>query len=131
MTTGTTDERLTALETDMGQMKEKWKVVQQAPLTNARLLNSLRDTQLEHGRDIRALLFGYGAIEQRVGSLESTVDVLKHDVAALRDDVGVLKHDVAALKDDVSVLKGDVAGLREGQQTVLELVTRLVERDAR
>ena len=46
------EQRVTGLEADMAQVREEWATVQQAPLLNARLLNALRETQVEHGRTL-------------------------------------------------------------------------------
>lgn len=44
--------RVEQLERDLAQMREEWAVVQQAPLIQARLLNALRETQVEHGEKL-------------------------------------------------------------------------------
>jgi hypothetical protein len=46
----TLEERLAAVEQELAQVRGEWAVVQQTPLIQGRLLNALRETQVDHDR---------------------------------------------------------------------------------
>jgi chromosome segregation ATPase len=137
------EERMTALEGDVAQIRQEWAVVAQAPLIQARLLNALRETQLEHGKELqeqRSMLNHHTAdlaelkgdvaeLKGDVAELKGDVAELKGDVAELKGDVAELKGDVAELKGDVAELKGDVSELKMGQFAIAQMLTTLIERE--
>ena len=65
------EQRVTALEQDRAQIRAEWATVQQAPLVNARLLNALRETQLEHSRMLAEHDRRFDAIDRRFDDVDA------------------------------------------------------------
>jgi chromosome segregation ATPase len=105
---------------------------------NTRLMEALRETQVEdHAaiadlkRDISGLKGDVSGLKGDVSGLKGDVSGLKIDVSDLKSDVSGLKGDVFDLKGDVSELRGDVAELKigfvnlaRGQEVIVELLRR-------
>jgi outer membrane murein-binding lipoprotein Lpp len=105
---------------------------------NTRLLEALRETQVEDHAAIVDLKGDVASLKGDVGGLKGDVGGLKGDVGGLKSDVGGLKSDVGGLKGDVGGLKGDVADVRRdvaelkvgfvnlarGQEMIVELLRR-------
>jgi chromosome segregation ATPase len=77
---------------------------------NTRLLEALRETQVED----------HAAIVDLKGDVAS----LKGDVGGLKGDVGGLKGDVAEVRRDVAELKVGFVNLARGQEMIVELLRR-------
>jgi hypothetical protein len=77
---------------------------------NTRLLEALRETQVED----------HAAIVDLKGDVAS----LKGDVGGLKGDVGGLKGDVADVRRDVAELKVGFVNLARGQEMIVELLRR-------
>jgi hypothetical protein len=97
----TLEERLAAVERELAQVREEWTVVQQAPLIQARLLNALRETQVDHDR--------------RLGKMERTLD----------GHTRVLDGHTHLLDEHTRLL----VGLGHGQETIVGMLSTLMTRD--
>jgi outer membrane murein-binding lipoprotein Lpp len=84
---------------------------------NTRLLEALRETQVE---DHAAIV----DLKGDVASLKGDVGGLKSDVGGLKGDVGGLKGDVADVRRDVAELKVGFVNLARGQEMIVELLRR-------
>jgi hypothetical protein len=98
---GTLEQRVKALEGEMSQIREEWGVVAQAPLIQARLLNALRETQLEHSKELQVL----------------------------KGDVQVLKGDTREHSRVLDQHSADLIELKQGIQTIVQMLTTLIDRE--
>lgn len=96
------EERLTAVERELAQVREEWTVVQQAPLIQARLLNALRETQVDHDR--------------RLGKIEKKLD----------EHTRILGEHGQVLGEHTRLL----VGLGNGQETLVSMLGTLIDRSA-
>jgi hypothetical protein len=91
---------------------------------NTRLLEALRETQVEDHAAIVDLKGDVASLKGDVGGLKSDVGGLKGDVGGLKGDVGGLKGDVADVRRDVAELKVGFVNLARGQEMIVELLRR-------
>jgi hypothetical protein len=91
---------------------------------NTRLLEALRETQVEDHAAIVDLKGDVASLKGDVGGLKSDVGGLKSDVGGLKGDVGGLKGDVADVRRDVAELKVGFVNLARGQEMIVELLRR-------
>ncbi len=75
-------------------MKGQWKVVQQAPMIQARVLNALRETQLEHGKVLKehseaiaGLRIDFAGLRTEFGELRTEFGELRTEFGEFRDEV--------------------------------------------
>lgn len=68
--------RLEQLERSVEQIREEWTVVQQAPMIQARLLNALRETQVEHGQRLDRIEGALGDLATGQETLITMIDRL-------------------------------------------------------
>ena len=116
-----TDQRLRATERELREVRtlaEENDVELATAKANTRLIQALRETQLEqertleeHGELLRQHEQHLALLSASYVGLEGDVADLKSDVADLKSDVGTLTSDVATIKADVDDLKGNVAGI--------------------
>ena len=116
-----TDQRLRATERELREVRtlaEENDVELATAKANTRLIQALRETQLEqertleeHGELLRQHEQHLALLSASYVGLEGDVADLKSDVADLKSDVGTLTSDVATIKTDVDDLKGNVAGI--------------------
>jgi division protein CdvB (Snf7/Vps24/ESCRT-III family) len=116
------DQRLTRLEADMAQMREEWTVVQQAPLIQARLLNSLRATQLEHSLKLDE---HSAKLDEHSAKLDEHSAKLDEHTAKL--DEHTAKLDEHTVRLDAITVKLDV--LAGGQELIVGMLTTLIDRE--
>ena len=100
-------ERVSRLERVVTGVDADMSALQAQRRADLDLLMALRGTQLEQGEQIAEL---------------------RRDVTELRRDVTELRRDVTGLQRDVTGLRGDVTELRQGQQTIVSMLTTLIER---
>ena len=116
-----TDQRLRATERELREVRtlaEENDVELATAKANTRLIQALRETQLEqertleeHGELLRQHEQHLALLSASYVGLEGDVADLKSDVGTLTSDVGTLTSDVATIKADVDDLKGNVAGI--------------------
>ena len=123
-----TDQRLRATERELREVRtlaEENDVELATAKANTRLIQALRETQLEqertleehgellrqHEQHLALLSASYVGLEGDVADLKSDVGTLTSDVGTLTSDVGTLTSDVATIKADVDDLTGNVAGI--------------------
>ena len=82
-----------------------------------RLLEALRETQIEDHAAIAEL-------RRDVAGFKGDVSGLKGDVSGLKGDVAELKGDMAEVKADVAELKVGFVNLARGQEMIVELLRR-------
>ena len=90
--------RVDALEVGASQMRQDWKDIQQ---TQIRLLNSLRETQVEHGQT----LVEHGRM------------------------LTELRGDVTELRGDMTEIRGDMTELRLGMAGIVRSLDYLIKRE--
>jgi chromosome segregation ATPase len=97
--------RVGTLEQEVAQIRKDEMEVHQLQI---RVLHSLRETQIEHGKTLQE----NGAA---ISGLRTEMAGLRTEMAGIRTEVGSLQTEVGRIRTEVGSLRTEVNGLRETQ----------------